>query len=367
MARPQKDNAEYFAHDKGMRDNRKVKAVRQKFGLEGYAVWCMLIEALTDCDGFRMEWNELSLELLAGDFGLEPNALEQILDCFRRLKLIVLTSTELYSPGLLERMEPLRRDRERKRDWAREKAKSQDAGTEQDKGFSTSLTPQSKVKESKVKSNNVDNTFAESADSAGCEPPAQLKKDPGPTFEEFWTAYRYKDGGSKKTAGDRWNRLSPKDRRDAMLALPEYVNDTMTRKEARAAGKAAKTQRRYAEVFLSTRLWETYADAARDRQAENEKPTPYDEDYQRYLDHIAPQYPSTRTTSTCLTKQQFALYKERSYVKGAQVIGQDMERYHLLQAHERFEKHDPAVAQYPDVFSYFREVIQGYVKQATTV
>jgi hypothetical protein len=150
MARPQKDNAEYFAHDKGMRDNRKVKAVRQKFGLEGYAVWCMLIEALTDCDGFRMEWNELSLELLAGDFGLEPNALEQILDCFRRLKLIVLTSTELYSPGLLERMEPLQRDRERKRDWAREKAKTQDPATEHDKGFSTSLTPQSKVKESKV-------------------------------------------------------------------------------------------------------------------------------------------------------------------------------------------------------------------------
>lgn len=34
MARPQKNNADWFSHDTGLRDNLKVKAVRAKFGLE---------------------------------------------------------------------------------------------------------------------------------------------------------------------------------------------------------------------------------------------------------------------------------------------------------------------------------------------
>jgi len=46
MARPIKLNADYFSHDAGMRNHRKIKSVRQKFGINGYGIWCMLIEYL---------------------------------------------------------------------------------------------------------------------------------------------------------------------------------------------------------------------------------------------------------------------------------------------------------------------------------
>ncbi|GHV28882.1 hypothetical protein FACS1894176_11540 [Bacteroidia bacterium] len=50
MARPKKENADYFSHDKEMRNNPKLKYIRNIFNLEGYAVFCMLLEYLTNCE-----------------------------------------------------------------------------------------------------------------------------------------------------------------------------------------------------------------------------------------------------------------------------------------------------------------------------
>ena len=53
MARPKKNNAEYFTHDADMRNDVKIKALRRKFSHTGYAVWNYLLETLTDSDFFR--------------------------------------------------------------------------------------------------------------------------------------------------------------------------------------------------------------------------------------------------------------------------------------------------------------------------
>ena len=41
MARPKKNYCDYFPHDRDMRNHRKVKAIRTKFGPIGYAIWSM--------------------------------------------------------------------------------------------------------------------------------------------------------------------------------------------------------------------------------------------------------------------------------------------------------------------------------------
>ena len=64
MARPRKNNAEYFSHDADMRNHRKVKAIRSKYGMQGYGVWCMTLETLTDCDNFEMTLDQIELEVL---------------------------------------------------------------------------------------------------------------------------------------------------------------------------------------------------------------------------------------------------------------------------------------------------------------
>lgn len=111
--RPQRNNADWFSHDADMRNDKKILAVRRKFGLEGYAVFCMVIETLTDCEFYRYEWNELGVELMASDFGIAPERLSEIMDYMtKKLHLFTLEEGFLVSKRHRERMEPLDKKRQ---------------------------------------------------------------------------------------------------------------------------------------------------------------------------------------------------------------------------------------------------------------
>lgn len=120
MARPRKENADYFSHDSGMRDDPKIKAVRNKYGFKGYAVWCYLLEVLTNADHFQIEWDDMQRELLAADFGLEGGGEElgEMVEYFRRLKLFRLDENGiLRCINLEKRLDGVVQDRKRKRKW----------------------------------------------------------------------------------------------------------------------------------------------------------------------------------------------------------------------------------------------------------
>lgn len=120
MARPRKENADYFSHDSGMRDDPKIKAVRNKYGFKGYAVWCYLLEVLTNADHFQIEWDDMQRELLAADFGLEGGGEElgEMVEYFRRLKLFRLDENGiLRCVNLEKRLDGVVQDRKRKREW----------------------------------------------------------------------------------------------------------------------------------------------------------------------------------------------------------------------------------------------------------
>ncbi len=117
MARPLKQNASYFSHDADMRNNRKVKALRTRFGLEGYAVWCMMLECLTDENGFVLPWDALSIELISGDFGVEAEHLSNMVTYMVRIGLIELEEAIIRCPAHRERMQFVIDERERKRQW----------------------------------------------------------------------------------------------------------------------------------------------------------------------------------------------------------------------------------------------------------
>lgn len=120
MARPRKENADYFSHDSGMRDDPKIKAVRNKYGFKGYAVWCYLLEVLTNADHFQIEWDDMQRELLAADFGLDGGGEElgEMVEYFRRLKLFRLDENGiLRCVNLEKRLDGVVQDRKRKREW----------------------------------------------------------------------------------------------------------------------------------------------------------------------------------------------------------------------------------------------------------
>jgi hypothetical protein len=126
VGRPQKNNADYFTHDKDMRDDPKIKALRRKHGLEGYAIYVMLLEVLTDSDYFVHNYDELSIELLSGDFGIETELLKSVIDYCVKLNLIVIDNETLRNYTLEKRFEPLlsKRERDRERIIASENTQS---------------------------------------------------------------------------------------------------------------------------------------------------------------------------------------------------------------------------------------------------
>lgn len=147
MARPKKNNADYFSHDNDMRNDDKILSVRRKFGHEWYSIWNMLLEKLCKSDWFIIDVDNISLELLSWDFMIEPDKLSQIIDYFVYIKLIVKKDEKIYSQKLIDRFAWLLSKRKRDIDYRWQK---------QDKEVVIDVeNPQSKVKESKVYNNII--------------------------------------------------------------------------------------------------------------------------------------------------------------------------------------------------------------------
>ncbi len=138
MARPIKFNADYFSHDADMRNDLRIKALRRKFGHEGYSVYNMILELLTDCDDFQFEMSELNLELLSADFDIDFLKLNDIISYLLSIGLMQSETNFLRCKTLENRFEALlsKRKRDRNRVIANENT-------------------QSKVKESKLNDSKV--------------------------------------------------------------------------------------------------------------------------------------------------------------------------------------------------------------------
>lgn len=142
MPRPIKDNADYFSHDADMRDDPKIKALRRKFKISGYGVWCMLLEALTDSEHFRLSVN---LEIIAGDFDVDTDFLQEVIAYCLHIDLLQSDDNgeTIYSKTLDKRFESLLSKRKRDRKDLPPTITAQN-------GYIVGESTQSKVKESKV-------------------------------------------------------------------------------------------------------------------------------------------------------------------------------------------------------------------------
>lgn len=122
MARQNKNDAEYFPHDADMRNDIKVKALRRKFSHTGYAVWCFILEALTDSEDFEIEYTEVTQELLAADFDLPVEKLNEIIGYSVKIGLLQQEDGKIYSNAHKARFAPLLEARERRRQRDAERA-----------------------------------------------------------------------------------------------------------------------------------------------------------------------------------------------------------------------------------------------------
>lgn len=179
MARPLKDNADWFAHQTQMRNNRKLKALRSRFGLEGYAVWNLMLEVLTEAHEFRTGWSDLDRELLAGDFGLTVERLEEIVVYCGKIGLLTIERDTVFSRNHQNSMRPLLEVRERKRQWKDSKKRVSDGENQVKDGEN----PHSTVQYSRVQYSTVQNTLS-GIYSKKPEPDFEIKKTRVETLPE---------------------------------------------------------------------------------------------------------------------------------------------------------------------------------------
>lgn len=118
MARQNKNDAEFFPHDADMRNDIKVTALRRKFSHMGYAVWCFMLESMTDSEDFELEYSEVDQELLAADFDVPVDKLREIIGYCIRIGLLQQENDKLFSAALKRRFIPLLEARERRRQRA---------------------------------------------------------------------------------------------------------------------------------------------------------------------------------------------------------------------------------------------------------
>lgn len=104
--------AKYFAHDADMRNDIKIKALRRKYGHKGYAVWCFVLETLTDSDGFEVDYNEITQSLLAADFDLTTDELAQIVEYSTQIGLLTVDDGRLYCKTLNRRFDEINQKQE---------------------------------------------------------------------------------------------------------------------------------------------------------------------------------------------------------------------------------------------------------------
>lgn len=98
-----KDKLRYFSHDVDMRNDIKIRGLRSQFGNDGYAVWCYLLEVLTDSEDLAVDIDSME-ELLSVDFDVEQQRLRGIIEYCLKVGLFVKDGSALYSVRHRERI-----------------------------------------------------------------------------------------------------------------------------------------------------------------------------------------------------------------------------------------------------------------------
>ena len=206
MARPIRNNAEYFTHPANFRNDRRVKAIRAHCGLQGYAILMMMMEALTDAEFTQLSTDELEMELLAGDIGVSVTEIHSLLQIAEKIGLFSRNADgNLICDDLNRSLEQVfdKRNRSRK---SEEERKNKVSVTEMP--VSVAEIPQNKVKERDtiVSPKEKDIYPPELDTSVKKNGNGQMVKPDLPTLVE----YMNKHGGNQKMAEAMFNFYSSK-------------------------------------------------------------------------------------------------------------------------------------------------------------
>jgi hypothetical protein len=91
----------YFSHDCNARNDEKIIAMRSVYGLEGYAMFFMIVEIMREQNQYKLEMNKYIWSALAMQMHTEASKVQKFVeDCINEFQLFVLKDEFLYSESL---------------------------------------------------------------------------------------------------------------------------------------------------------------------------------------------------------------------------------------------------------------------------
>ncbi|MCI3027720.1 DUF4373 domain-containing protein [Desemzia sp. C1] len=116
--------AYYFSHDNNARRDPKILALRSKYGNEGYAWYWILIEMLSEQEGYMMEHKSWSYYGIAMEMMCEADKAEQFINSLiNDYELLSSDGSHFWSESLLRRMGIKEEKRKKKVEAGRKGAK----------------------------------------------------------------------------------------------------------------------------------------------------------------------------------------------------------------------------------------------------
>lgn len=101
-----KKDARYFSHDSNARNDPKMIAMRQVYGIKGYGMYWVIIENLRDQSDYKLEMKNYIYIALSVQAGCEPEHTKQFInDCIVEFELFNCDDNSFWSNSLLRRME----------------------------------------------------------------------------------------------------------------------------------------------------------------------------------------------------------------------------------------------------------------------
>ena len=101
-------DAYYFKHDSNARNDPKIKALINKYGMEGYGRWWVIIEMFRESTGYKLEDEEYIWDALAEQMKCDVKGVKLFIkDCTEKFKLFVQEDGFFYSASFLKRMTEL--------------------------------------------------------------------------------------------------------------------------------------------------------------------------------------------------------------------------------------------------------------------
>ncbi len=180
-------DAYFFSHDSNARNDPKIMALINVYGMEGYGRWWVLVEMLREQTDYKLKLRQWSTNALAMAMLWDANGVEKFIhDCVNEFELLESDGDYIWSNSLLRRMSILDERRKKRSEAGKKGAKKRwsdgktivrdsKAMAKPKHSHSTTIAKDGKVKESTVH----ESTVKESTRTPPIVPPeAEEKKKP---------------------------------------------------------------------------------------------------------------------------------------------------------------------------------------------